>query len=501
MSDDPWAAFSPQAGADPWADFAPSKPQNWSDAPGNVGSDIVKTAGEMKDAVVGLSRGTVKATAKALTDPVGLARDVVSGAGDLVSGAAKGVTDYGKHFVEGFTDPEKERARLQAQADERKQHAIERPLSTLANIATQGVAGEVTAGRALLGAGSRVAGGVDRFAVRPATELLSGVSSEAQRLASQAGEVGGARGAAFRGNMAAPDYQGMQDNLRTGVRGAAGERATTYQSDMAAVGANNTPISYQPIRTALNDAWTEAHGPGGQFVKDPLARDAVTEMSDIVSRHFLDPSEAGDAISMDALKQRIHKVGENFPEGSNARRVVDSVYREIGAGIRSQAPEYGGAMDRYQGASRNINEVVRSLGANEGATRFSTAGKLLSSLRSDASVARGARGEALADVARHAPTLPFQVAGATMNPVLPRGIVARGGALLHAGAVGGAAAFLPQLLATMPLLAAASPRAVGNARYAAGAATRGARSVGVTHNNIGKAVEALRLLSQKNDAQ
>ena len=291
----------------------------------------------------------------------------------------------------------------------------------------------------------------------------------------------------------------MQDTLRQGARGAADERSANYQADMAKVGADATPISYQPIRDALEKAWTEVHGPGGKFVKDPVAKNALKEAASVIAKHVLDPTEVGDAVSMDALKQGIGAIGERLPEGAfNAKRVVNDLYNATKQGIVKQAPEYAEAMDRYKTGSRDLNEIVKSLGAGDRATRFSTAGKLLSALRSDASVARGARADALADVARHAPTLPYQIAGATMNPVLPRGIVGRGklafDAALAGGVAGGAAAgFLPHVAAALPGILMSSPRLVGNVRYGIGAANRGARAVGATQANIGRAAEAARI--------
>ncbi len=367
--------------------------------------------------------------------------------------------------------------------DNIKRTVAEDPVGAGLDIATVLSGGNATAARLGLKGATTTARAADALVVRPSTELLSGISTEAQRLASQAGEVGGARGRAFRENMAQPDYAGMQDTLQQGVRGAADERAAQYRADMANLPQNALP--YRPILQALQDARDLYTGPGGQFVKDMAARDALMETAQTVQRYLRTPSEVGDALSMDALKQAVGDIRQRQPQGSRARTVVDHVYRAIGDNIRATAPEYANAMDRYARGTENLKNVVKTLSAGENATRFTTAGKLLSALRSDASVARGARADALADVSRHVPELPFQVAGATMNPILPRGIVARGHALMHPGTAGVGALGALVNPAFLTALVAASPRAVGNLRYAAGSTLRGARRAGVTQKNFG----------------
>src|SRR5262249_40029140 len=159
------------------------------------------------------------------------------------------------------------------------------------------------------------------------------------------------------------------------------------------------------------------------------------------------------------------------------------------------------AMAAYGDMSGDISNVLSQLSLGKRATKGTSAGKLLSSMRGAGAAARESKGGAMADHAPYAPTLPYQVAGAIFNPAMPRGIVARGTAAAHTLTSGGLAALLhpATLAATLPLLAGASPRVLGNLNYALGAANRGARAAGATQKNLGLLGEILRMAGEHQD--
>lgn len=464
--------------------------ENMKHDAGTILKDAASIPGQIYEggkAVVGRVAHDVTAPKDAIADAVSVLRKInpFSGGYDAVK---QGI-DFGKSAI---ADPKKAARDLGT-------FVAEHPVQAGLTAAFPASGGELTAGRAALALPTRTLAGVDRAVVRPATELLSGVSSDAQRLASRAGELGGAEGRAFRENMAHPDWQGMKD---TGVQGVTDMRAARSVQDnidrTAWNAASGNNLNLTPTIREAQAARADAYGPGG-FVRQPAVLPVMDEIDQAI-REFqaANPVNGGrNAEMLDALKQRINGIARGLDEGSPERRAAERVFGSVRQELGT-VPGYAGGMERYGVASDNINEAVKSLGLKDSATRFSTSGKLLSAMRSDASVARGSREETLAHVAQHQPTLPFQIAGATMNPMLPRGIVGRGSALLHAGGVGGAAAFMPALLAALPALALASPRLVGNARYAAGSTVRGARAVGATQRNAGISAEILRQLSQFN---
>lgn len=414
------------------------------------------------------------ASKKVITDPRGAAGDVV----DAIQGARKSVDDPS------------------------------RPVTSLLNAISLATAGDTTVGQTMLKAATKTAAGIDA-GVRPVTSLLSGVSGDAQRIAQQAGERGGAAGRAFRANMAEPDFAAMQAEGQAGIRGLKAERGSAYSQGMQAVQNSTARLPYRPIQDALDDARTRfALGRNGSFVKDEAANATLDKMQQAINEHrAINGVPNGvrasrrSPLEMDELKQRLNSAWNAVPEGSRSEAALNPVRDAITKLITGAVPEYANVMAEYGGASDAINNAVKSLSLGKRATSGTAAGKLMSAMRDTGAATQITKGEALADVARHAPELPYMIAGATMNPVLPRGIVARGGALLHGVGGAGASAALAHFLSpgTLGPLLASSPRLIGNARYGVGAATRGARAAGLTQKNLGLAAELARLSSIYDD--
>jgi hypothetical protein len=457
--------------------------------------------------------------------PDAIEGDVREGAGSLINDAAatpgaiwdgiKGAAGRVAHYVdkpEAIVSDAKALGRGVAHAvtnpgetaDAVLRSSAEHPFQALLNGLTLGSAGELTAGRAALKAGTKTAAGADAALVRPVNSLLSGVSGDAQKIAQTAGERGGAVGRAFRENMAEPDFAGMQANGQAGVRGLKAERGSAYDQGMQDVANSPARIRYTNTLNASQSARRDfGLGANGQFVKNPGVIDALDAVDEAISEHRAvagHPTVRATARSpfeMDELKQRLNQIWRSYPEGSPEAAAVGRVRAALGEDIVSAVPRYADVMENYGGASDAIKNGVTQLGLGRRATTGTAAGKLMSAMRDTGSATQITKGDALADVARHAPTLPYQIAGASMNPVLPRGIVARGGALLHGLEGAGAGAALAHFLhpgTLLPLLAS-SPRVIGNARYALGAATRGARKAGLTQKNLGLAADAARMSS------
>lgn len=496
-----WAVEAPD-----WAQEAqPQARPSWSQAIGNIGSDISKTAEEIGALPGMVGKASAAAAYKATHDPAGFAKDVVMGPANLaISGGkalASGIADQARQVAGAVTAGQIGETKDEALAriDASQKAAIERPLTTVANIALSGLpSGELTAGQLALKGLTKGTGVADTYLGRPVNALLSGVSGEGQRLAQEAGERGGAIGRAFRANMAEPDYAGMQATGQQGIKGLKAERGSTYQQGIQDTANSKARLPYTDITTAANNG--RALGFHGSFVKDPSVIEAMDAVDKAIAEHRVIPGTSIQAtrrfpLEMDALKQRVGKILAEQPEGSAAQKAVLGVYDTIKGNIVKAVPTYSNVMDEYGDASKAITNAVSQLGLGRRATRGSAAGKLMSAMRDTGSATQITKGDALADVARHAPTLPYQIAGASMSPVLPRGIVARGGALLHGLEGAGTAGLLAHFLHPATIIPAlmSSPRVVGNARYGIGAATRGARAVGATQQNIGRATEAARV--------
>jgi hypothetical protein len=458
-------------------------------APDAIKGDVREGAGSLINdaaATPGAIWDGIKGAAGRVAHYVDKPEAIVSDAKALGQGVAHAITNPGET------------------ADNVLRSSAEHPFQALLNGLTLGSSGELTLGRGALKAGTKTAAGADAALVRPVNSLLSGVSGDAQKIAQDAGERGGVAGQAFRTNMAEPDFAGMQANGQAGVRGLKAERGSAYDQGMQDVANSPARIRYTNTTGAVDSARRDfGLGANGQFVKNPDVMATLDEVEKAIAEHRAIPGQpnlrasARSPFEMDELKQRLNKMWRDAPEGSPQQAAVGRVIKTIGDDIVSKVPTYADVMSEYGGASDGIRNAITQLGLGKRATRGTAAGKLMSAMRDTGSATQITKGDALADVARHAPTLPYQIAGASMNPVLPRGIVARGGALLHGLEGAGAGAALAHFLhpgTLLPLLAS-SPRVIGNARYALGAATRGTRNIGATQKNLGLAADAARLSS------
>jgi hypothetical protein len=134
---------------------------------------------------------------------------------------------------------------------------------------------------------------------------------------------------------------------------------------------------------------------------------------------------------------------------------ADRIYTAVRNEIADKAPGYSKMMEDYSRAADKIDETTRALSITERATGDTTARKLLSATRNNVQTNYGQREKLINALAEYEPTLPYAIAGQGLNSPMPRGLVARLGAM-------GAA---PVNVLALP---AFSPRLVGEAAYYAG---------------------------------
>ena len=103
--------------------------------------------------------------------------------------------------------------------------------------------------------------------------------------------------------------------------------------------------------------------------------------------------------------------------------------------------------------------------------------KLQSVMRNNVNTNYGQRAKLMDVLARYEPELPNVIAGQSMSSVAPRGVARLGSVAV--GLLAGTTAPI-----ALPLLAATSPRLVGEAAYAGGRAVGAARRAGVTPANL-----------------
>jgi hypothetical protein len=325
-----------------------------------------------------------------------------------------------------------------------------------------------------------------RYVAEPiASNVLAattGTSPEAIRTAARSGMEGNqAFTSAMRETVAPED---VVTTARRALDQMKADRSAAYTSGMVPVKADRAVLDTVPVFDAVSDA--QSVFTKGGFVKNREAAGVWQNISDTVQDFATNPSVRGTPDDFDALKQAVGEIRNGTQQGSQARLVADRVYNSIKDQISKQAPAYEKTMRDYSEASKQLSEISKTFSLGEKASTDTALRKLQSIMRNNVNTNYGARAK-LADVlAQYEPNLPAMIAGQTMSAGLPRGLgraaaVAQSsiGALLGLGG-----AISPAALAGLaPLLAASSPRLVGEAAYASGRARGLLGAAGVTPAN------------------
>ena len=325
-----------------------------------------------------------------------------------------------------------------------------------------------TAGRAIGNTAAEIAG------------VTTGVGGQPLRVAANAGYQGGDAARAFRDNITgrAPLEDAVND-ARGAVAQLRQERGNAYRDQMADIGADNTVLDFGQIDNALNRAQGVKTYKGQSLSPSTEAiRGAMTDAID--DWRNLDPQEYHTPEGLDALKQKLGDLRDATDDHTPARVAADQIYNGVRQTIIDQAPDYARVMQGYESATNQIREIEKTLSTGRNATVDTALRKLQSTLRDNVNTSFGRRAE-LANflVNAGAPNLMEKLAGQALTPWAPRGLsrLAAAGTMeaLPALAVG-AGAGLPAAAITAGLtLPGMSPRLMGNAAYATGAARRYAR--------------------------
>jgi|1_EtaG_2_1085319.scaffolds.fasta_scaffold09898_2 hypothetical protein len=362
--------------------------------------------------------------------------------------------------------------------------------SRITNVAEKTGRGIEAAGRAidpvmLTAKGVKAAAPVAGKVLSEFLGLTSGVGGKAIDLAWKSGKRGGAASAKFlehlrdKGNVRTliDEAFSAMDAMRT-------KRRNDYVAGMAGVKADNTVLNFRSIDDAIRDVQEIGHFKGQNI--NPKAGAAWEEILEAIGNwKQLDPSEFHTAAGLDALKQKVGNIAKGYDYGTPGRVVVDAVYHKIKDVINEQAPIYAEIMQKYEQASKELDDISRTLSANPKASVDTMLRKLQSTMRDNVNTTYGRRME-LAEQLEKAggKTLLPGLAGEQLATWTPRGLqrtMASGTALAGAGGmVPGAAAALPGIanpwwLAAVP---AQMPRVIGEAAHLAGrGASAGSRAL------------------------
>ena len=319
----------------------------------------------------------------------------------------------------------------------------------------------------------RGASAITRGAGSTAAALLgntTGAGSEAIKQAYSAGRAGGSKADEFSGNMRGNvPMTDVLDAAKADLSVMQKMKSAEYNSNMASVRGSKEVIDFSGINKSLADA--KAKVMYGSQVKNPQAAQALSSIQkEVGDWNKLDPAQYHTPEGMDALKQKIGGIVESIPfEAKTARMVGGDVYNSIKSEITKQAPEYAKTMKDYVAASDQIKEIERALSLGQKSSVDTAMRKLQSLMRNNVNTNYGNR-QALARQLEQmgGKDLMPALAGQALNSPTPRGLQALG-----ATGTGVAAFFNPSVL---PLLAAQSPRLVGEAALAAGKVARAGRA-------------------------
>jgi hypothetical protein len=367
-----------------------------------------------------------------------------------------------------------------------KRAIAEDPVGVLADVSTILTGGALAGPRAVSQPLARVASAIDPLAIAGrgvlrATELggrgvanvlglTTGAGKESITKAFEAGQRGGEAAEQFRANISGrADPTEVLSLAKANLDEMNRLKQTEYRSGMVNIKKDKTVLDFADIDKALENAFNRVTYKGQ--VKNAKAAERITEVQqDVAQWKALDPNEFHTPEGLDALKQKIGDTLESVPfEQKTARASIGEIYNSVKSSIQKQAPTYANTMREYSVASEQIREIERALSLGKGASVDTAMRKLQSLMRNNVQTNYGSRTK-LAQQLEKVGGQEFMpgLAGQALSSVTPRGL--QTATAIPTGALAYGIGGLPS--AGLSLLAA-SPRAVGEAAYGAGALGRG----------------------------
>lgn len=295
--------------------------------------------------------------------------------------------------------------------------------------------------------------------------LTTGVGAKPIQEAFQAGVSGGDQAEALTSNMRGnTPWSDVVDEAKAALGKMRADRNATYRSGMVDISKDPTVLSFDPLDKAISEASAVKTFKGQDLSKSTAGvRQQIQETVD--AWRGLDPAEFHTPEGFDALKQQIGDIRDNLPFNTPQRVVADKAYNAVRKTIADQAPAYNKIMSDYSQASDAIDGIQKELSLGPKGNPGTAMRKLQSVMRDNVNTGYGNRASyADALKAAGAKTLMPALAGQALSTVVPRGL----GRVLG-GAEIGATMMAPGLaLKTGGLLAASSPRLVGEAAYGLG---------------------------------
>jgi len=228
------------------------------------------------------------------------------------------------------------------------------------------------------------------------------------------------------------------------------ERRNQYLNTSQGWKSSQTQLDMRPTVDAFMDKLTE-YSPSG---KTPIYMQAP--LSDIgeTLRHWGGSNKT--MADFDFLKRDLDKLynSPNFRGNPEAQAVLTGVRNKAWQTIVDHDPVYADIMQKYENATKEINDITSEVGTNKAAA--TTRLKKLIKANDKGTIDR---------LIKENPDLPYMIAGQELNPLVPEGL--RGAILSSLAYSIPAMAFHPGAFVGV---AGASPKIAGGLQYGLGAA-------------------------------
>jgi len=246
------------------------------------------------------------------------------------------------------------------------------------------------------------------------------------------------------------------------------KRKSQYLDSMEGIKASQKKINFDPINKDISNIRKQFEFKG-QTTLDKSGLSKLDEIEEAVNT-WSKNNDFHTVEGLDALKKKIDNL---MPEadtfGKTAGKgaaIVTEARTVINNKIKAASPDYAKTMKAYEEAINLEKEIRQSLSLGKKTSADAALRKLLSVMRNNSNTNFGLRLDNLKKLEQASDvSLMPSLAGASLSQLTPRGIQAGLSPFGLAG-VGGVAGFTSPQFAG--LLAASSPRLVGEAAYYAG---------------------------------
>ena len=373
-----------------------------------------------------------------------------------------------------------------------KRAVAEDPAGVLADLSTVLTGGATVAPRAVARPLARAASAIDPLAatvratgavasaagkniVAPVLGATTGAGRESISQAVRAGQTGGETAAQFRANISGRADPGeilaiAKQNLDELNR----VKQAEYRSGMVNIKNDKSVLDFADIDSSLVKSTNKVTFKG-KVINEEAAKQLQQAKAIVDDWKSLDPADFHTPEGLDALKKRVGDVLEGIPfEQKVARSSVGDIYNSIKSTIQKQAPSYAKTMKAYSEATDQIKEVEKALSLGKKASVDTATRKLQSLMRDNVQTNYGQRTSLARDLQTMGGTefMPG-LAGQALSSPIPRGL--QGIAAVPSSYLAYGAGGIPGAVANLAL---SSPRLMGEAAFATGLASRGARQFG-----------------------